>query len=55
MKRIDLIQVIESFGCVQVRHGGKHDWCRNPLTGIAQAVPRHREMKERLANRHPGE
>lgn len=51
MKRVDLIRTIESFGCGLVRHGGKHDWYRNPVTGVLQAVPRHREIKERLALR----
>lgn len=49
MKRVDLINAIEGFGCVLIRHGGKHDWYRNPVTGIAQPVPRHREIKEGLA------
>jgi predicted RNA binding protein YcfA (HicA-like mRNA interferase family) len=49
MKRVDLIKTIEGFGCVLVRHGGKHDWYRNPVTGISQPVPRHREIKEGLA------
>ncbi|HEV8717150.1 MAG TPA: type II toxin-antitoxin system HicA family toxin [Candidatus Binatia bacterium] len=49
MKRIDLIRTIEGLGCVFVRHGGKHDWYRNPLTGVAQPIPRHREIKEGLA------
>jgi mRNA interferase HicA len=44
MKRVDLIRTIEGFGCVLVRHGGKHDWYRNPVTGISQPVPRHREI-----------
>ena len=51
MKRIDLIRTIEGFGCLIVRHGAKHDWYRNPSTGVLQPVPRHREIKERLANR----
>jgi len=34
---------------VLVRHGGKHDWYRNPVTGASQPVPRHREIKEDLA------
>ncbi len=51
MKRLDLIRAIEAFGCELVRHGGKHDWYRNPTSGMAQPVPRHREIKERLANR----
>lgn len=49
MKRVDLIKTIEGLGCVFVRHGGKHDWYRNPLTGMSQPVPRHREIKEGLA------
>jgi mRNA interferase HicA len=49
MKRIDLIRTIEEFGCELMRHGGKHDWYRNPATGVSQPVPRHREIKDRLA------
>ena len=48
MKRIDLIRIIEGFGCVLVRHGGRHDWYRNSTTGVSQPVPRHREIKEHL-------
>lgn len=50
MKRTDLIRAITGFGCILVRHGAKHDWYRNPKTGVSQAVPRHREIKDRLAN-----
>ncbi len=49
MKRIDLIRTVESIGCVLIRHGAKHDWYRNPATGVSQPVPRHREIKEHLA------
>ena len=49
MKRVDLIRTIEQGGGVFVRHGGKHDWYRNSLTGIAQPIPRHREIREGLA------
>jgi mRNA interferase HicA len=51
MKRVDLIKTIEDFGCCLVRHGAKHDWYQNPTTGVAQPVPRHREINERLARR----
>jgi len=51
MKRADLIRELESQGCELVPHGGKHDWYRNPKTGVSQAVPRHREIKEGLAKR----
>lgn len=49
MKRVDLIRVLEQMGCQLIRHGGKHDWYRNSLTGMAQPVPRHREIKEHMA------
>ena len=49
MKRLDLIRTIERFGCELERHGAKHDWYRNPTTGVAQAVPRHREIMEPMA------
>ena len=49
MKRVALVKRLEGFGCILVRHGAKHDWYRNPATGIYQPVPRHREIKEHLA------
>lgn len=49
MKRTDLIRKVEPEGCVLIRNGGKHDWYRNPVTGVSQPVPRHREIKEFLA------
>jgi mRNA interferase HicA len=49
MKRADLIRSLEEAGCVLIRLGGKHDWYRNPMTGVSQPVPRHREIKEFLA------
>ena len=49
MKRVDLIRSIEQAGCILIRHGGKHDWYRNPETGVSQPIPRHREIKELLA------
>lgn len=49
MKRVQLIKIIEGFGCVLIRQKGPHDWYRNPNTGAAQPVPRHREIKDHLA------
>jgi predicted RNA binding protein YcfA (HicA-like mRNA interferase family) len=49
VKRTDLIKRIKGLGCVFIRHGGRHDWYQNPKTGVSQAIPRHREIKERLA------
>ena len=51
MMRVDLIKAIEASGCVLVRHGGRHDWYRNPVTGVSQPVPRDREIKEPPARR----
>jgi len=50
MKRLDLIRQIEQAGGVFVRHGGRHDWYRNPQTGVSQPIPRHREINEHLAH-----
>jgi predicted RNA binding protein YcfA (HicA-like mRNA interferase family) len=49
MKRTDLIRKLENLGCSLVRHGGKHDWYRNPKTGMSQPVPRHKEVNEIFA------
>jgi mRNA interferase HicA len=49
MKRRELIRQIEEMGCILIRHGGKHDWYQNPLTKLAQPIPRHSEIKESLA------
>jgi predicted RNA binding protein YcfA (HicA-like mRNA interferase family) len=51
MKRLDLIKKLEDMGCYLVRHGGNHDWYRNPNTNAADAVPRHREVNEHLARK----
>jgi predicted RNA binding protein YcfA (HicA-like mRNA interferase family) len=50
MRRIDLVHKLEENGCVLIRHGGNHDWYRNPKTGFSQPVPRHREINDLLAN-----
>jgi predicted RNA binding protein YcfA (HicA-like mRNA interferase family) len=49
VKQRDLIKKLEEMGCIFIRHGGKHDWYQNPRTKVSQPVPRHREIKERLA------
>jgi hypothetical protein len=47
MKRLDLIRIIEKNGAVFVRH----DWYKNYETGKAEAIPRHREIKDQLAKK----
>lgn len=49
MKRRELIRRIEACGCSLIRHGGKHDWYRNLVSGVSQPVPRHREINDNLA------
>ena len=51
MKRFDLVRIIEQNGAFLIRHGSDHDWYKNPGTGIAESVPRHREIKEPLAKK----
>jgi mRNA interferase HicA len=55
MKRTDLVRKLEEGGCLLIRHGGNHDWYRNPKTGVSQPVPRHREVNEFLAKHVPVE
>lgn len=49
MKRSELIRKLEEAGCLLIRHGGTHDWDRNPHTGVSQPVPRHHVLNEHLA------
>jgi predicted RNA binding protein YcfA (HicA-like mRNA interferase family) len=49
MKRKELLAKLNKIGCIFIRHGGKHDWYQNPETKVAQPVPRHREINEKLA------
>ena len=49
MKRAAPIRKLEALGCLLVRHGGNHDWYRNPKSGMSQPVPRRNEVNETLA------
>ncbi|MBN2542092.1 type II toxin-antitoxin system HicA family toxin [bacterium] len=51
MNRKKLIKKIESMGCLFIRHGGNHDWYKNPLSGKSQPIPRHNEIEDGLAKR----
>jgi hypothetical protein len=42
MKQVDLVREI-------TKHGANHDWYQQPATGMYQAVPSHREIKEQEA------
>lgn len=47
MKRVELVKRIEEAGFQFERHGGEHDIYRRGADTIA--VPRHREVNEKLA------
>jgi predicted RNA binding protein YcfA (HicA-like mRNA interferase family) len=51
MKQAELVRLLLRKGIVFVRHGANHDWYKNPSTGICEAIPRHREIKEQLAKK----
>ena len=51
MKRLDLERKLRMAGCYLKREGRSHSLWVNPKIGIVEAVPRHREIKEPLANK----
>jgi hypothetical protein len=51
LKRILLLKKITVLDAVFVRHGADHDIYRNPRTGKEEAIPRHSDIPEGLANR----
>jgi mRNA interferase HicA len=51
MKREALLRILRKSGCFLKREGASHSlWC-NPETGHVEAVPRHAEISERLAQK----
>ena len=51
MKRRDLERKLRIAGCYLKREGSSHSLWINPKTGIVEAVPRHKEIKEPLAKK----
>ena len=51
MKRNDLEKKLRIAGCYLKREGGSHSLWINPKNGTIEAVPRHKEIKEPLANK----
>lgn len=49
MKRGGLLKHLRRYGCVLKREGSSHSLWTNPATGAVQAVPRHSEIKNKLA------
>ena len=51
MKRGDLLRHLRRHGCYLKREGGSHSLWTNPRTGEVEAVPRHTEVSDRLADK----
>ena len=51
MKRIDLEKKLRIAGCYLKREGRSHSLWINPKTGVVEALPRHKEIKESLAKK----
>lgn len=51
MKRKQLEKKLRIAGCFLKREGSSHSLWINPKTGIIEAVPRHKEIKEPLARK----
>jgi mRNA interferase HicA len=49
MKRRALEKQLRRAGCYLKREGSNHSIWINPRTGVVEAVPRHKEVKEPLA------
>jgi mRNA interferase HicA len=51
MKRRDLERRLRIAGCYLKREGASHSLWINPKNGAIEAIPRHNEIKEPLANK----
>ena len=51
MKRAELERRLRAMGCYPKREGRSHTLWVNPNTGVVEAVPRHKEIKEMLARK----
>ena len=49
MKSVDLERKLRVAGCYLKREGSSHALWINPKTGVIEAVPCHKEIKEHLA------
>jgi mRNA interferase HicA len=51
MKRSSLLQHLRKHGCVLKREGAAHSLWTNPATGAVEAIPRHTEIPNLLAQK----
>jgi mRNA interferase HicA len=51
MKRTALLKHLRRYGCYLKREGRSHSLWINPRTGEVEAIPRHTEIADRLAQK----
>lgn len=51
MKRSALLRHLRQYGCYLKREGSSHSLWANPATGQVEAVPRHSEIPDKLAQK----
>ena len=51
MKRHELLRHLRYYGCILKREGSKHSLYQNPTNGMIEAVPRHVEIDNKLAEK----
>jgi mRNA interferase HicA len=51
VKRSSLLRHLRQHGCILKREGGSHSLWTNRSTGAVEAVPRHIEIPNVLANK----
>lgn len=51
MKKTELEKKLRIAGCYLKREGASHSLWVNPKTGVLEAIPRHKEIKEPLAKK----
>ena len=51
MKRGALLRHLRRYGCYLKREGGRHSLWANPGTGAVEAILRHTEIPDRLAQK----
>jgi len=51
MKRQTLLKHLRRYGCYLKREGGSHSLWTNPANGKIEAIPRHTEIADRLAQK----
>jgi mRNA interferase HicA len=51
MHLLDFVKHLRVHGCILLREGGNHTMYMNPANGKRVPVPRHREIKNLLAQK----